>query len=149
MPTRNEMEQFDYALQFDRLLWPWKVHDCGLLPGIWDYRVRSLTDECAKSLLPEPYLLVTIVCLKLIAGGEPLHLVALKSVSGKRFCSFFAGVAQAVAGDLSVLCGSGAGQRLLINSNNTNHILAWDGQGEPANLDLSWRWLENVGRSDN
>jgi hypothetical protein len=79
-----------------------------------------------------------------MAGDEPMYLVALKSVSEERFCSFFVGNGKLVPGDLSILCGSGNEQRLLINSNNSNHILAWDWTGNADNLHLPRRWVEDA-----
>jgi hypothetical protein len=148
VPARGQMEQFGYALQFDRVLWRWEVHPHGLLPGIWDYGLLSLTCECLRSSLPQPYRLVTVVCVKHLAGpggAAQLHLVALKSVAGERFCSFFAGDARPVPGDLAVLCGVGTGQRLLVYSNNSSCLLHWDWQGSPENLYLPRRWLQDTG----
>ena len=54
IPARNEIKQFDYALQFEQVTWPWKVHNCGFLPGIWDYKLENLQKECSKGHLLFP-----------------------------------------------------------------------------------------------
>ena len=143
VPSRNQMQQFDYALQFERVSLGLKVHPHGLLPGIWDYRVQSLADEYSNALLSKPFRFVTIVCTKRIIGTYPpfgpdqLHLIALKCVSGRRYCGYFVGEGKPECGDLSVLCGRDVELKLLINSDDSNHILAWIGPGEIGNLGLT------------
>jgi hypothetical protein len=143
VPTRNQMEQFDFALQFERVSRGLKVHPHGLLPGIWDYRVQRLADECKKALTPKPFRLATIVCTKPIIGTYPpfgpdqLHLIALKCVSGRRCCAYFVGPGEPGCGDLSVLCGRNAELKLLINSDDSNYFLTWGGQGDTGNLGLT------------
>ena len=145
VPTRNQMEQFDYKLQFDHVSLGLSVHPHGLLQGIWDYRVQSLAKSLRSVRFPKPTRLVVTVCVKQIpSDGIPMYLMALKSVSGRRFCSFFLGDGEIECGDLAVLCGTGSGQRLLISSpNNVTHVMSSDGPGNPGNLSLSWRWLED------
>jgi len=144
VPARNQMEQFDFKLQFDRVALGLIVHPHGLLHGIWDYRVQSLANRLQTTPLPRPYRLVVVASVKPIPSESvTMFLVALKSVSGRRFCSFFVGDAGLACGDLAVLCGLGSEQRLLVNSpNGLNHLLVWDANGNPGNLCLSWRWLE-------
>jgi hypothetical protein len=132
-------------MQFDTVRWPWRTHDCsspnGVLPGIWNSPPEELGKKCSELKLPEPYLLVVIVCEKRLAGPEPKYLVALKSVCGERFCTFFVGQGEFRLGELSVLCGDGLQQRLLTNS---VQIFDSDGQGQPGCLELSHRWLDDV-----
>lgn len=132
-------------MEFDTVRWPWHTHDCsspnGVLSGIWNSPPEELGKKCSELELPEPYLLVIIFCVKRIAGAEPLYLVALKSVCGKRFCTFFAGQGELRLGELSVLCGDGLQQRLLTNS---VQIFDSDGQGQPGWLGLSHRWLDDA-----
>jgi len=93
-------------------------------------------------ILPEPYLLVVIVCEKRLAGPEPKYLVALKSVCGRRFCAYFVGQGEFRLGELSVLCGDGLQQRLLTNS---DQVFYWDGSEQPElTRELSHHWLEDA-----
>src|SRR5438552_3436122 len=108
---------------------------------IWDYRVQCFADECEKSQLPKPCRLVMTVCIKSIVGPDQMHLIALKSVSGRRFCAFFVGEGKPGCGDLAVLCGRGVDLKLLINSNNSNHI-AWYCTGNSDHLYLPHRWVQ-------
>ena len=144
VPARSQMKQFDYRLQFERVALGLVVHPHGLLKGIWDYRVQSLTDHLRVSSEPKPHRLVVAVSVKPIPSPEvPMQLIALKSVSGRRFCSFFIGEGSIACGDLAVVCGTGPEQRLVITCpNNSVHVVAWDGAGHPGNLGLSWHWLE-------
>jgi len=141
------MEQFDYALQFERVLWPWKIHNCGFLPGLWDYKLESLKKECSKGYLPSPYELATMVSGKSILGDTPRYLVALKSVFEGKICSFFNGTQVLSRSDLAVLCGSivvlcgiGKGRKLLVNWKNNNFILDEDDAGNPSDLNLPSDW---------
>ena len=147
IPARNEMEQFDYALQFEQISWPWKIHNCGFLSGLWDYKLHSLKEECSKSYLPAPYELAILVSAKPIPGDTPHYLVALKSVSEEKTCSFFYGNQVLSRGDLAVLCGSivvlcgiDKKRKLLINWKNNNFILDEDGGGNPSHLNLPSEW---------
>jgi hypothetical protein len=133
-------------MPFDRVQWPWRTHDCsspnGVLPGIWNSPPEELGKKCSELKLPEPYLLVVIVCEKRLAGPEPKYLVALKSVCGGRFCTFFVGQGKFRLGELSVLCGDGLQQSLLTNS---DQIFDSDGPGRPEwTQELSHRWLEDA-----
>jgi hypothetical protein len=147
IPARNEMSQFGYALQFNQVSAKFEVHDCGLLPGIWDYRLRSLDAERRILKLPKAQRLVSIVSSKRILGPDRLHLIALKGVAGRKSCSFFVGDGTPKCGDLAVLCGRGDEQRLLINAESTtksaNHLLAWAAPGDSANLNLPRRWYSD------
>jgi hypothetical protein len=140
VPARNGMDQLDYAWLFDRVCIDFEVHPHNMLPGIWDYRVRSLATESRLPHLPKPRRLVSIVCTKSIVGPSPLHLIALKCVSGRKLCSFFSGPGKPACGDLAVLCGRGDKQKLLVNSGNSNHVLAWDSPGDSENLCLPRSW---------
>ena len=76
-------------IQFNRIEWPWVEHDCEkypTLPGILDFSLRKLSDNCTGFNLPKPYKLVIVVCQKRILGQPQEYVVALKSVSGERFC---------------------------------------------------------------
>ena len=131
-------------MPFNRVRWPWQTHDCstpnGVLPGIWNSPAEELGKKCIELKLPEPYLLVVTVCEKRLAGPEPTHLVALKSVCGEKFCIFFVGPGKFRLGELSVLCGAGLGQQLLTIS---NQIFDSDGQGQPGCLGLPHDWHED------
>jgi hypothetical protein len=148
VPARNEMAQFDFALQFDATSWPWKVHQCGFLPGIWDCNIQSLTNDCHDENLPGPYRLVIIVCVKKIAGSDPLYLFALKGVDEERECSYYrspkalsTSVLPLLCGSLAVSCGEGDKQKLLINKKNKNILLAWDSKGSSESM-LQSSWWE-------
>jgi len=124
VPTHDGIVE---VVQFDD---GWKSHDCPsnnrvkqleLLPD----SLKILNDRCSEFKLPKPYRLVIIVCIKPIRPPDPTapnYLVALKSVSGEKFCSDFTGQGVLRLGHLSALCGNGNEQRLLTNS---NHIFAW------------------------
>lgn len=146
VPARGEMEQFGNALLFDRILWKWQVHPHGMLPGIWDYRVQLLTAQCLRDSLPQPFRLVTVVCVKQLPGPDDnakLHLVALKSATHERSCSFFAGQGTPAPGDLAVLCGIQPDEWLLVVSGAGTCSLRWDGPSSPACLYLPTSWLED------
>lgn len=151
VPTKHQMGQFHCKLQFDCVALDLCVHPHGLLSGIWDYRVQSLARCLRSDSLPKPFRLVVTVCVKRIpSSGVPMYLMALKSVSGRRFCSFFVGDGEVVCGDLAVLCGTGAEQRLLTSSpSNLTHVMASDGPGNPGNLSLPWHWLEGGASAEN
>jgi hypothetical protein len=176
VPAPSVTPDFVHTLQFDEVLWPWEIHEHQRLRhNPWCGRVVSLAEECRKSNHPEPRL-VTIVSVrpwKLIGKNrlecmnwrckgprwscDPWYLVALKTVSGKRSCGVFVGSGELGAydlgaGDLAVLCGEGAHQKLIINSSK-NHVLHWDsvdwdGEGLRwnlhGNLYLPLHWLEDV-----
>lgn len=136
-------------MQFDKVHWPWHTHVCPrpdeVLPGIWNSPAEELSKKCSELKLPEPYLLVVIVCEKRMAGDEPKYTVALKSVFGRKYCTIFVGRGEVGQGklrlgELSVHCGDGLQQRLLTN---LNQIFDSDGPGEPGGLGLSCRWLED------
>jgi hypothetical protein len=143
VPARNEMEQFDYMLLFDRVRWPWEVHKCGILPGIWDYKLNDLMARCLETPSSGPFRLVTVVCAKRITGPDNIHLIALKSVLHERSCSVFAGWTNLVPGDLAVLSGSESDQKLLIASSGSVQTLKWDGDVARESLYLPRSWLDD------
>jgi hypothetical protein len=134
-PTRYGVEQFEAANG--------KWHDCptpnGVLKGIWKSPTVNLIEEFKKLNIPEPHSLNVIVCVKPILGADPLYLVALKGVHGKKECAFFFGKGTLTIGDLSVLCGVGEEQNLFTTSKD---LFARNGQGQPEHLSLPHDWLQ-------
>jgi len=145
VPARHETSQTDYALQFEQVIHRPIVHKCGHLAGIWDYTVQSIARECDTSTLPKHHRLVTLVCVKRIAGPDPLFLIALKGVSGRRSCDFFQGGGEPKAGDLAVACGRHK-PTLIINSKNANHHLQWNALGAPEMLSMRHDWVLSASR---
>lgn len=133
----------DGIMQFEPDGWKW--HNCprpdGLLNDIWYLPVESLKNACHKSKLPEPHQFVVVVCEKPLAGNHQQHLVALKSIFGNRYCTFFIGTGQLQLGALAVLGGTGEGRRLITASSNQFSIWTADGDGEPGYLQMPSNWL--------
>lgn len=130
-------------MQFEADNWTW--HNCqslAVLKDIWYLPVFDLDELCRRYVLPEPRRRVITVCVKRMAGDEPKYIVALKSVLGRKCCIIFVGHGKFRLGELSVLCGDGLQQKLLTDS---NQIFDSHGQGQPASLGLSHRWLEDAG----
>jgi hypothetical protein len=138
---------------FDRLIWGvngWMLHPHGELP-VWNYLVEALRDGCIKLDLPKPRRLASIICLKRIPGpdakSDQQYSIALKTVSGGKFCSRFvlhghASEVEITHGDLSALCGRKANRRLLINSRNSHRILDWVCDDDPGGLGLHYNWKQ-------
>lgn len=168
VPTRPKNKE-EEVIWFDKLDWPWVTHFCPKhngLDGIADISPRNLGDYCRKMKLPEPFRLVIIICVKDLSNPElltakkipncapvckmpvreQLYLIALKSVVGEKYCSYFRGDEKPRWGDLAVLCGNSVEQGLLTNS---GHFLNFDGVAESWKLRISWHDGSTVSECSN
>lgn len=158
VPVRSH-NQSEEIIWFDKLEWPWAAHFCpdhNELPGVADISPKNLGEQCRKLKLPEPYRLVSLICVddrirgpeglvtsktpacspvcRMKISGEQLYSIALTSSFGEPVCSFFRGKNPPRWGDLAALCGTGPEQKLLTNE---NQVLNFDGESEPWRLGLS------------
>ena len=137
---------------FNKLL-PWTIHVCPEhregFPEIWDYREQEMMKRArdfGKQCEP-----AVICCKKRLVSDKqsepPLHLVALKTITGAKRCEFFKGKDDIKLGGLAVLCGDGSEQKLL--TVDPPAIFEYDGSSipehlKPGHLHLPLAWLQDA-----
>lgn len=124
---------------------PWSIHQCeehsckSDLPGMRNFAEGDLLRR-GKGDGSEP---AVICCVKRLKPGWPdaadLHLVALKTLTGGKYCEFFEGHDRIVPGDLALILKQGDRRRLLTASSPTG--FEFDGSSKPELLGLSRHWL--------
>lgn len=137
---------------FNKFL-PWTIHTCpehrNGFPEIWNYPEQGMLRRTRD--LGEQSELAVICCLQRLVSGKPsdtpLHLVALKTITGAKKCEFFKGNDDIKLGDLAVLIGDESEQKLLTTDSHV--VFEIDGSSipehlKPGHLRLPLAWLDNA-----